>query len=180
MTAERGHMLVIGIARASGSGKTTLARALAEGRPILEKGYDFTIHRRRDLDRLIEPGDVLIVEGIHAFYDARLRGLMDLRIFMQVDPDICLLRRALRDIHERARQIDDIAEQYLSTVKPMYEQYVRNYVVYADLIVAGGGQNQLIVEMLSHFVQPGTASLRSAGFRVDPGRGGYDGAEGRA
>lgn len=72
---------------------------------------------------------------------------------MKVEPDICLLRRIQRDIKERGRDIDGIADQYLRTVKPMYDQYIRGYVTHADLIVAGGGKNARIVDILTGYVQ---------------------------
>ncbi len=132
-------------------------RDLIAGRPITRKGYDYTIHRRADSDELIKPAGVLIFEGIHAFYDPRVREVLDFKIYIQVDPDICLLRRVRRDINERARQIDGIAQQYLSTVKPMYDRYIRTYVDYADVIVAGGGKNKRIVDILAHYINSGMA-----------------------
>ena len=90
----------------------------------------------------LQPAQITIVEGIHAFYDPRVRAMMDFKLFVQVDPDICLLRRIRRDIRDRGRDVDDISRQYLDTVKPMYERHIRNYVDYADVIVAHGGKNQ--------------------------------------
>ena len=78
---------------------------------------------------------------------------MYLKLYMKVEPDICLLRRIERDIKERGRDIDGIASQYLTTVKPMYDKYIRNYVNYADVIVAGGGRNARIVDILAGYVQ---------------------------
>ncbi len=130
-------------------------KALTEGRPILEKGYDFAQHRRQDPLTTVVPGDVIIFEGIHTFYDARVRDLLDFKLFMKVDPDICLLRRVQRDIMERGRDIDGIARQYLDTVKPMYEQYIRNYAEHADIIVAKGGKGQRIVDVLACYINSG-------------------------
>ena len=127
--------------------------SLTQGQPILEKGYNFAQHRREDPLTPIAPGDVLIFEGIHAFYDARIRDLIDFKLFMKVDPDVCLLRRVQRDITERGREIDGIARQYLTTVKPMYEQYIRNYSEYADVIVAKGGKGQRIVDVLACYIR---------------------------
>ncbi len=127
---------------------------LMEGKPITRKAYDYAQHVRADREgELIYPRDVTILEGIHSFHDKRLRSLMFLKIYMKVEPDICLLRRIQRDIKERGRDIDGIAEQYLRTVKPMYDQYIRNYVQYADTIVAGGGRNARIVDILTGYVQ---------------------------
>ena len=130
-------------------------RSLREGRPILKKGYDYTEHRRRDPLTEIKPGGVLILEGIHTFYDPRVRELLDFKLFIKVDPDICLLRRVQRDILERGREIDGIADQYLSTVKPMYEQYISHYAEYADAIVARGGKGQRIVDILACYINSG-------------------------
>lgn len=130
-------------------------RCLLDGEPITKKAYDFSYHQRADTDEWIMPGDVLILEGIHAFHDSRLRNLLDFRIFVQVDPDICLLRRVQRDILERKRSVEGVAAQYLSTVKPMYDQWIRNYIDYADLVVMGGGKNQKIVDILAFYINHG-------------------------
>ncbi|NCB34882.1 MAG: uridine kinase, partial [Clostridia bacterium] len=95
---------------------------LQAGRPIKKRAYDFTRHCRNDSDELLYPPDVLIVEGIHAFYDQRLLDHMYLKLYMNVEADICLLRRINRDFKERGRTIDSISEQYLATVKPMYDK----------------------------------------------------------
>lgn len=130
-------------------------RTLIAGEAVNRKAYDFSNHRRADIDEMIEPGDVLIFEGIHAFYDSRMRDLLDFKIFIRVDPDICLLRRVQRDILERNRSVDGVAVQYLTTVKPMYDRWIRNYIDYADLIVTGGGKNQRIVDILAFYINNG-------------------------
>ncbi len=127
--------------------------ALLNGQPITRKGYDYSQHRRADSCDLLYPCDVLILEGIHVFYDERLCERMYLRLYMSVEPDICLLRRIQRDILERGRQIDNISHQYLTTVKPMYDKYVRNYISQADVIVAHGGKNARIVDILAGYVR---------------------------
>lgn len=127
---------------------------LMRGQSITRKKYDYSQHRRADLaDEWIAPRDVMILEGIHSFHDERLRDLMYLKIYMKVEPDICLLRRIQRDIKERGRDIDGIAAQYLATVKPMFDKYIRNYINHADVIVAGGGKNARIVDILCGYVQ---------------------------
>ncbi|MBQ4264708.1 MAG: uridine kinase [Clostridia bacterium] len=128
-------------------------RSLLGGKHVLRKRYDYPNHRRApQLDEYLEPHDVIIVEGIHAFYDARLREMMDLKLYVRVDSDICLLRRIQRDINERGRAIDNISSQYMSTVKPMFDQYIRNYEQHADVIVAGGGKNAKINEILASYI----------------------------
>ena len=127
---------------------------LMNGQPITRKAYDYTQHRRADrLDELIYPTDVLIIEGIHVFYDKRLCDLMFLKLYMSVEPDICLLRRITRDINERGRSIENISEQYLSTVKPMFDKHIRNYIELADVIVAHGGRNARIKDILAGYVR---------------------------
>ena len=128
-------------------------RSLLAGNRVLRKRYDYPNHRRApQLDEYLEPHDVIIVEGIHAFYDERLRNLMDLKLYVRVDSDICLLRRIQRDINERGRAIDNISSQYLTTVKPMFDQFIRNYEQHADVIVAGGGKNAKINEILASYI----------------------------
>lgn len=129
--------------------------ALLAGQPITRKAYDFSRHSRCDTDEIISPDGVkvLIVEGIHSFYDKRLLEKMFLKLYINVEPDICLLRRIRRDIKDRGRQIDNIAQQYLTTVKPMYDQYIRNYIHDADVVVMKGGKNTRIVPILAGYVQ---------------------------
>ena len=126
---------------------------LLSGKPITRKSYDFTIHARADTNELIYPNEVMIVEGIHAFFDKRLCDKMYLKLYISVEPDICLLRRITRDIKERGRDIDSISAQYLNTVKPMYDKYIRNYINDADVIVTRGGKNAKIVDILAGYVR---------------------------
>lgn len=128
-------------------------RALFEGKHITRKGYDYSRHVRADTDELICPPDVLILEGIHIFYDKRLRDVMHLKVYMQVDVDVCLLRRIQRDIEERGRSIDGIAHQYLATVKPMYELHVSKYVKLCDFAVMRGGRNRQSVEAITAYIE---------------------------
>ena len=127
---------------------------LLRGGGITRKAYDYTQHRRDDRpEEIILPKDVLILEGIHCFHDKRLTELMFLKLYMKVEPDICLLRRIERDIIERGRDIEGISEQYRNSVKPMFDRYIKNYVQDADVIVAGGGKNARIVDILAGYVQ---------------------------
>ncbi len=126
--------------------------ALSEGRGITRKGYDYANHLRADTAALIPPPDVLILEGIHMFRDARLNHAMSLKVYMHVDKDICLLRRIKRDIRARGRSIENIAEQYLATVKPMYEEYISKYINDADFAVMRGGKNRMAIDAISAYV----------------------------
>ena len=127
-------------------------QSLLAGKSITRKCYDFATHARCDTQTLLEPPKVLILEGIHVFYDSRLRDLMFLKLYMKVDPDICLLRRIERDLVERGRSIEGISAQYQATVRPMFEKYISQYIDYADVIVARGGKNSRIVEILAGYV----------------------------
>lgn len=129
-------------------------KTLLSGKPITRKAYDYTEHRRADRENeWITPTDVLIIEGIHVFYDERLCELLFLKLYMNVEPDICLLRRIQRDINERGRSIDNISVQYLATVKPMYDKHIRNYIELADVIIAHGGRNARVVAILAGYVR---------------------------
>ena len=136
--------------------------ALLDGRTITRKSYDFARHARADTDEIVVPNEVLIVEGIHAFFDKRLCDRMYLKLYISVEPDICLLRRISRDIKERGRDIDNISDQYLSTVKPMYDKYIRNYIHDADVIVTRGGKNAKIVDILAGYVRDQLAADHKA------------------
>ena len=136
--------------------------ALLNGQPITRKAYDFAQHRRCDTPEIIRPAPVLIVEGIHAFYDQRLTEKMFIKLYINVEPDICLLRRIRRDLKDRGRQIDNISDQYLATVKPMYDRYIRNYIHDADVVVMKGGKNTRIVEILAGYLQS-TLNISSGG-----------------
>lgn len=126
--------------------------SLAEGISITKKGYDYTIHLRSDSDELIPPPEVLILEGIHMFHDAKICDLMALKVYMHVDTDICLLRRIKRDMKSRGRSIESISEQYLETVKPMYEQYIKHYIKMADFAIMRGGHNAMAIDAISAYI----------------------------
>ncbi len=138
--------------------------SLGEGKPVTRKGYDYSNHMRADSEELLEPPDVLIFEGIHAFHDKRLCEMMSLKVYMHVDKDICLLRRIKRDIRARGRSIENIAEQYLSTVKPMYEQYICKYIDDADFAIMRGGKNRMAIDAISAYL---TTKLLAEKFEKD-------------
>jgi uridine kinase len=112
--------------------------ALRAGHAIDVPVYDFTIHGRREATQHVVPGDVIILEGTHTLCDAAIYGLCDLKIFVDTPDDIRLLRRLLRDIHERGRTPETVANQYLATVRPAYERWTGPSRLNADLIVSGG------------------------------------------
>ncbi|HQQ40181.1 MAG TPA: hypothetical protein PLR57_01615, partial [Clostridia bacterium] len=126
---------------------------LLHGEPITTKGYDYTNYLRADSpDVLIQPPEVLILEGIHMFYDKRICDLMSLKVYLHVDVDVCLLRRIKRDIKVRGRNIDNIAEQYMETVKPVYEKYIEGYINDADFAVMRGGKNKMAIDAISAYL----------------------------
>jgi uridine kinase len=93
------------------------------------------------------------VEGIHAFCDERLRELFDLKAYVRVDSDVALLRRLKRDIRDRGRTLESVTEQYLSTVKPMFDEYVNAYARFADVIIPVGGKSKKIADMLEAYIR---------------------------
>lgn len=126
---------------------------LESGKSITTKGYDYVNYERADTpDVLIPPPEVLVLEGIHMFYDKRLCERMSLKVYLHVDIDICLLRRIKRDIKARGRSIDNIAEQYVETVKPVYEKYIANYINDADFAVMRGGKNKMAIDAISAYL----------------------------
>lgn len=112
--------------------------ALRAGQAIDVPVYDFTIHGRREATQHIVPGDVIILEGTHTLCDPAIYDLCDLKVFVDTPDDIRLLRRLLRDIHERGRTPETVANQYLATVRPAYEKWTGPSRLNADLIVSGG------------------------------------------
>ncbi|MBO4562847.1 MAG: uridine kinase [Clostridia bacterium] len=125
---------------------------LSAGQPITKKGYDYANHVRADSDELIQPPDVVILEGIHVFYNRELMDRMSLKVYMHVDPDMCLLRRMLRDTQERGREIEGVARQYCKTVKPWYDEVISKYIRKADFAVMHGGKNQRAIDAISAYI----------------------------
>jgi uridine kinase len=113
-------------------------KALKAGHAVEVPVYDFTIHGRRDATHTLVPGDVIILEGTHTLCDAAIFDLCDLKVFVDTPDDIRLLRRLLRDIHERGRTPETVAQQYLATVRPAFERWTGPSRLNADLIVSGG------------------------------------------
>ncbi len=123
-------------------------RMLVAGRPVDAPIYDFTTHTRRAETRHIEPSPVILVEGILIFADEALREMMDIKIYVETDPDIRFIRRLQRDIRERGRTVESVIEQYQRTVRPMHLQFVEPSKRYADIIIPEGGFNEVAMEMV--------------------------------
>lgn len=129
-------------------------KELKEGGPVDMPVYDFTVHARStDKTVALEPTPIIIIEGLHVLSDETLRGLLDIKVFVDTDPDVRILRRVVRDIEERGRTIQSIHRQYLTTVKPMHEAFIEPSKKYADLIIPEGGHNEVGVQLLSVLVE---------------------------
>ena len=126
---------------------------LREGHAIECPTYDYTIHNRAAETITIEPRKVIVVEGILIFASRVLCDQMDIKIFVDADADVRLCRRIRRDVKKRGRTIDSVIEQYLTTVKPMHEQFVEPSKKNADLVVLEGGKNLVALEMIIDRIQ---------------------------
>jgi uridine kinase len=127
---------------------------LTAGRPIPRLAYDYVVHSRKELPGLVEPRRVIILEGILVLEDARLRALLDIKIYIDTDPDVRLLRRLKRDILERGRTLELVMQQYLEQVRPMHLEFVEPSKRYADLIVPEGAQNQVALDLVVARLRP--------------------------
>ena len=110
--------------------------------------YDYTVHDRSPQTLVVQPTKVIVVEGILIFADPALRALMDIKIFVDTDADVRILRRIMRDVKKRGRSLDSVVQQYLTTVKPMHEQFVEPSKRYADIVVPEGGRNLVALDMI--------------------------------
>ena len=123
-------------------------KELKAGRAIECPVYSYSDHNRTDETVTIHPTKVVIVEGILIFADKALRDLLDIKIFVETDADVRILRRALRDVEERGRSMQSVVQQYLTTVKPMHEQFVEPSRKFADIVVLEGGRNLVALDMI--------------------------------
>jgi uridine kinase len=128
-------------------------RELKAGRPVECPVYSFSDYDRTDKTVTIHPAAVIIVEGVLIFQDPALREMLDIRIFVETDADVRILRRALRDVEERGRTLESVVKQYLTTVKPMHEQFVEPSRKHADLVVLEGGHNRVALDLIAQRIQ---------------------------
>lgn len=135
---------------------------LLKGQAIEQPQYDFTIHNRKTERILVQPRKIVLIEGILILHDDILRDMMDIKVFVDAEADIRLLRRVLRDTKERGRSIESISEQYLETVRPMYEKYIHPTKKYADIIVPKGGFNQVAIDILVSRIKSYLTELETA------------------
>lgn len=127
--------------------------ALRQGETVQVPVYDFSISDRTDQTTTVAPSRVIIVEGILIFVDKELRDLMDVKVFVDADADVRILRRILRDVKERGRSLESVVNQYLTTVKPMHELFVEPSKRFADVIIPTGGQNLVALDMLVNRIE---------------------------
>ena len=128
-------------------------RALKKGRSVICPVYDYSIHDRSDKTVTVKPARVIIVEGILIFENRELCSLMDIKVFVDTDADVRILRRIVRDVRDRGRSLESVVNQYLNTVKPMHEKYVEPSKRNADIIVPEGGHNRVALELLMERVR---------------------------
>ncbi len=138
-------------------------RDLLDGHPIEQPIYDYAEHRRLPETRSIGEHTVIVLEGILIFGDPGLRALMDIKLFIDADPDVRFIRRLRRDLMERGRSVDSIIRQYEESVRPMHLQFVDPAKRHADLIVPEGGHNKVAIDLVKSKIRE---LLRERG--VDP------------
>jgi uridine kinase len=115
--------------------------------------YDYAIHTRSNEVVHVEPKDVIILEGILILEDERLRDLMDIKLYVDTDADLRIIRRLLRDIKERGRSMDSVIEQYVNVVRPMHNQFIEPTKRYADVIIPEGGHNHVAIDLMVTKIQ---------------------------
>ncbi|MCM3712717.1 uridine kinase [Halalkalibacter oceani] len=121
---------------------------LAAKKRVEKPVYDYKAHTRSNKVVIIEPKDVIIVEGILILEDERLREMMDIKLFVDTDADIRIIRRLLRDIRDRGRSIESVIDQYTSVVRPMHLQFIEPTKRYADIVIPEGGQNRVAIDLM--------------------------------
>ncbi|PKG24468.1 uridine kinase [Niallia nealsonii] len=115
--------------------------------------YDYNIHTRSKETITVEPKDVIIIEGILILEDERLRDLMDIKLFVDTDADLRIIRRLKRDIQDRGRTMDSVIDQYVNVVRPMHNQFIEPTKRYADIIIPEGGQNHVAIDLMVTKIQ---------------------------
>ena len=136
---------------------------LLKGEAIEKPIYDFVSHTRSERTQRVEAVDVVVIDGILLFVDERVRDRCDVKVFVDADSDIRLIRRIRRDIAKRGRPLEEVLEQYLTTVQPMHLQFVEPSKRYADVIVPRGGHNRIAIEMIVAKIERRLAADRARG-----------------
>ncbi|MCD6446905.1 MAG: uridine kinase [Candidatus Marinimicrobia bacterium] len=122
--------------------------AMVKGETVDVPQYNYVTHSRAKETLTITPQKVIIVEGIMVLYEAKLRELLDIKLYVDTDPDIRFIRRLKRDIYKRGRAIDNVIDQYMQTVRPMHETFVEPSKRFADVIIPEGGRNKVAIDLL--------------------------------
>ena len=138
-------------------------KRLRAGEAIRCPVYDYTIHNRSDKTVLVKPSPVVIVEGILILQDPRLCELLDIKIFVDTDADVRILRRIVRDVRDRGRSLESVVDQYLTTVKPIHEMYVEPSKRNADIIIPEGGHNLVAMDMLIERIRAHVSGVQENG-----------------
>jgi uridine kinase len=128
-------------------------KKLLKRQGIRKPVYNFEIHNRARETIEVAPTDIIILEGIMILEDKALRDLMDIKIFVDTDPDLRIIRRIVRDINERGRSLESVIEQYIRTVKPAHDQFIEPNKKFADIIIPEGGYNKVAVDIMVAKVQ---------------------------
>ena len=128
-------------------------KELKAGHEVSCPVYDYSIHDRSDRTVIVKPAKVIIVEGILIYQSPELCDLMDIKLFVDTDADVRILRRITRDVRDRGRSLESVINQYLTTVKPMHEQFVEPSKRRADLIIPEGGHNKVAMRMVMERVK---------------------------
>lgn len=121
---------------------------LIAGKAIEKPVYDFSIHNRTEETKRVEPKDVIILEGILILAEKEIRDLLDIKVFVDTDADVRIIRRILRDMKDRGRSLDSVILQYMSTVRPAHVQFVEPSKRYADIIILEGGYNTVAIDLI--------------------------------
>ena len=122
--------------------------ALLDNKPIMKPIYDFVLHNRSDKKELVNPTNIIVLEGILVLADQRIRNLSDIKIYVESDDDIRFIRRLQRDIKERGRTVDNVVNQYLTTVKPMHYKFVKPSKRFADIIIPNDNKHNVAVDII--------------------------------
>lgn len=128
-------------------------KALGQGYQVEIPIYDFTRHIRKEEKRLVKPKEVILIDGILIFTETELRNLMNIKLYVDTDDDIRLLRRIRRDILERDRKLENVLTQYEQYVRPMHLEFVEPTKRYADIIIPRGGENKVALDMVNALIR---------------------------
>ena len=122
---------------------------LLKGNQIEKPTYDFTVHNRSKVTEIVSPCKVIIIEGLFVLEEQSIRDLLDIKIFVDTPADIRFIRRLLRDVKERKRDLDNIVNQYTTTVRVMHDQFIEPSKKYADIIIPEGGSNEVAIDLIA-------------------------------